>query len=406
MSLFNRGAKSDPSSTHFFNVIKNTASGEFLLWKNPEEDFNDGSTLIVAENEQALFVKDGLVQQVFNGGRYSLDTENYPFLSSLRNALSGGVSSFHCEIYYVRVSDSHEVYWGTKTPIQIRDPVVGIPVSIRARGSYRIRVGNAKQFFLKMVGNNELYFTQEEVVRYCQSQFEGIIKSVIAKELAESHTEILGVCENQLDFAKKIRPLIEDVFSSYGLLLVNFAIEALDVPMDDPYRLKIEMANAERIAMLQTGQASNLLEADRIDQVTGARSRAFDRLGANWGRQQSADILNGLATNPSSGGIASLGAGLGVGVAAGGSIGSMAQNLFFVPNQEFSELSGNGSSNDCRADVDQHVDCPVCGSRIVAGCKFCPECGQKIIADHLCSGCGAVVRQESKYCPECGRKLT
>lgn len=107
---------------HWTDVIKNTGDGNLLIWLNGEEDFNTNSTLIVAESEEALFFKDGVIQETFTGGRYQLSTENYPFISRLRNAFSGGISTFNCKVYFVRKAHSLELLWGTDTPIQVRDP--------------------------------------------------------------------------------------------------------------------------------------------------------------------------------------------------------------------------------------------------------------------------------------------
>ena len=78
---------------HFTDVIKKSSPIETLIWLNPEEDFNTNSTLIVAESEEALFFKNGVIEEVFQCGRYKLSTNNYPFLSRITNALSGGISS-------------------------------------------------------------------------------------------------------------------------------------------------------------------------------------------------------------------------------------------------------------------------------------------------------------------------
>ena len=47
------------------SVIKNTSIGNSLCAKVPYEDFNIGSQLIVAEYEEALFMKDGVIEEVF-----------------------------------------------------------------------------------------------------------------------------------------------------------------------------------------------------------------------------------------------------------------------------------------------------------------------------------------------------
>ena len=83
---------------HWTDVIKNSGSGDLLIWRQPEEDFNTNSTLIVMPGEAAIFVNSGVIEQVFKeSGTYKLSTENYPFISRLRNAFSGGISTFKTE---------------------------------------------------------------------------------------------------------------------------------------------------------------------------------------------------------------------------------------------------------------------------------------------------------------------
>lgn len=69
---------------HFLEVIKNTGNGEYLIWRQPEEDFNTNSKLIVMPGEMALFVNEGKIVQEFSEGTYQLSTKNYPFISRLK----------------------------------------------------------------------------------------------------------------------------------------------------------------------------------------------------------------------------------------------------------------------------------------------------------------------------------
>ena len=49
---------------HWTDVIKNTGNGEYLIWRQPEEDFNTNSTLVVMPGEAAIFVKSGVIEQL------------------------------------------------------------------------------------------------------------------------------------------------------------------------------------------------------------------------------------------------------------------------------------------------------------------------------------------------------
>ena len=129
MGLFNKNPNEVAyvgGKKHWADVIKNSGSGELLIWRQPEEDFNTNSTLVVMPGEEAIFIKGGIVESVSENGTYHLATDNYPFISRIRNFFTGGVSTFSCVVYFVRKADSHEIYWGTDSPIQIRDKVWGV----------------------------------------------------------------------------------------------------------------------------------------------------------------------------------------------------------------------------------------------------------------------------------------
>lgn len=105
MSLFNRNTNEAAyvgGKKHWADVIKNSGRGDLLVWRQPEEDFNNNSTVIVMPGEEAIFIKGGIIEQVFENGTYKLATENYPFISRLRNAFTGGVSTFNCVVYFIR----------------------------------------------------------------------------------------------------------------------------------------------------------------------------------------------------------------------------------------------------------------------------------------------------------------
>ena len=127
--------------------------------------------------EEAIFVNQGVIEQVFENGTYKLSTNNYPFISRLKNAFSGGISTFNCVVYFVRKASSVEIKWGTDSPIQVRDKVLGIATKLRARGSYKIQVENSAKFLETLIGNNIQCATQEELNKFFITQFQSKIKS-------------------------------------------------------------------------------------------------------------------------------------------------------------------------------------------------------------------------------------
>ena len=315
MALFRKNpneAAYTEGKKHWADVIKNSGPGELLIWRQPEEDFNTNSTLIVMPGEEAIFIKGGTVEQTFDNGTYKLSTENYPFISRLRNAFTGGVSTFNCVVYFVRKAHSVEIRWGTDSPIQVRDKMLGIATKLRARGAYKVQIGNPVKFLEKLIGNNVFYQTQEELNKYFINEFQSKIKSVIAKAINESDTEILGIDSRLDELSDTIEPFMQEILDDYGLKCVKFTVAAVDID-DDELRRRYDEIGIDAIAKMRNAQADKA--------VIGI-------LGNDWGKQQAANILGNLSMNPGAGGVAAAGAGMGMGMAAGGAFGSMAQQMF------------------------------------------------------------------------------
>lgn len=307
---------------HWADVIKNTGPGELLIWRQPEEDFNTNSTLIVMPGEEAIFINGGTVEQVFENGTYKLSTQNYPFISRLRNAFTGGISTFNCVVYFVRKADSQEIIWGTDSPIQVRDKVWGVRTDARVRGAYKVRIDNPAKFLEKLVGNNIPFQLQEDLNRYFRSQFQGKIKAAVSKFVNALEQELIGIDAYLDELSEKIEPYIDEIVSEYGLKCVRFSLAGLDV--DTTKYDTIDESQMELIARTRGFQGDKA---------------GLDILGNDWGRVQGVEVLKDLANNPGAGGVAAAGAGMGMGIGAAGAFGSIAQQVFapaqngFAPQQ-------------------------------------------------------------------------
>lgn len=420
MGLFDRNQNEAAyvgGKKHWTDVIKNSGPGELLIWRQPEEDFNTNSTLVVMPGEEAIFIKNGVVEQTFDNGTYKLTTENYPFLSRLRNAFSGGISSFNCVVYFVRKAHTMEMRWGTASPIQVRDPIMMIATSLQARGAYKVQVENGVKFLTKLLGNNVPFAMQEELDKYFASEFQQHIKASIAKYVKNSQQEILGICSEQDVLAENMKPLLQEILDDYGLKLVSFSIMGLDIPENDPNRAKLEDAFAQKGVM--------------------------NILGDDWARLQSSEILRDLANNPGAGGAAAAGAGIGMGAAAGGVFGSMAQQMFAPMNpgqqgQMNGQMGGQTGQNQMQGGMSGRFTqrnpaqaqnmapnmgsnmapegvnaatggapetvCPKCGAVAAPGTKFCGQCGTPLNQKVFCTNCGAEMAPGTRFCGQCGKE--
>lgn len=304
---------------HFVDVIKNRSDNDTLIFKNPEEDFNNGTTLVVGPGEKAIFVYQGTIEQIFDPGSYTLTSANYPFISRLRNSLSGGVSSFHSLVYFVRTATSREIKWGTQTPIKVYDKAlgdqfqgIGVETEVRARGAYRIKVDDCGIFLTQLIGNNYDLTDQESITDYFRNQFLGHIVSILTTELTKWEGPLISVPANAVTYAKTIEDEIAPIAAEYGVKVLNFSISAIDI-VDNEARQEAQELVSKNREQFYGRMAQGQGEAAYAQ----GQQSAYETYGTNYQQAQVLNAMNGAASNPGSDGGALLGAGMGLTMGAG-----------------------------------------------------------------------------------------
>lgn len=304
---------------HFVDVIKNRSDNDTLIYQNPEEDFNNGTTLVVGPGEQAIFVYQGMIEQVFNPGSYTLTTANYPFLSRLRNSLSGGVSSFHSLIYFVRTATSREIMWGTQTPIKVYDKAlgdkfqgIGVETEVRARGAYRISVDDCGIFLTQLIGNNYDLTDQESIREFFRNQFLGHIISILTRELTQFDGPLISVPANAVNYAKTIEDEIAPIVAEYGLKVLNFSISAIDIVDNEARQEAQELVSKNREQLY-----GRMAQGEGEAAYAQGKQAAYETFGTNYQQAEVLQAMNKAAANTGSEGGSLLGAGMGLTMGAG-----------------------------------------------------------------------------------------
>lgn len=316
MGLFHRNeseANFAGGSKNVMESIQRATDTNTLIYLDPQVDFNTNSVITVAPNEQVIFIKNGEFYGTLPSGRHEIKSENYPLLSRIRNMLTGGMSTFTCQVYHVNTSEQN-VGWGTTSPIAIQDfflggGMIGVPTDIRGAGEFRVRFNiredddASKQTFMRLMGDKSSY-TSNDLSMLFRAQISQEISDVVGKTLEESSKQrsINAISSQLKDFSKELKPIFDELFVDYGLELVNFSF----------YNLTID----------ETEERKKYL--DRL--IAAAHTGSYDKAV-----QQ--ELLKDVAINPAAGGIASAGAGLGMGMAAGNAFAQMATTAFSQPQQ-------------------------------------------------------------------------
>jgi membrane protease subunit (stomatin/prohibitin family) len=253
-----------------------------LVWRFPvyNQEIKMGAQLVVRENQVALFVNEGKAADLFTPGRYEIQTQNVPILTTLRGWKYGFESPFKAEVYFFNTRLFADLKWGTTNPVMMRDAEFGM-IRLRAFGTYAMRIADAKKFFESVVGTRGLTNTDE-----ITGQLRSIVLSRLSDAIAEAKVPALDLAAHYDELSSAGRTVLAPEFSSFGLELARFFIENISLPEE------VEKAIDQRAKIGVFG--------DRMQQYT---------------QMQAAEAIGKAAENP--GGLAGAGVGVGAGVAMG-----------------------------------------------------------------------------------------
>lgn len=309
-----------------------------------------GAQLTVRESQVAIFVNEGQLADIFEPGRYELQTSNMPILTALKSWKYGFNSPFKADVYFINTKQFLDMKWGTSNPVMMRDAEFGM-IRLRAFGIYSFRVSDPETFLKEVFGTSAL-FTVDGV----EGQIKRTLVSGLSDAIAESKIPALDLAANYDELANYALQAINPKLAALGLTLCSFVVENISLPEE------VEKSMDKRTSM---GVLGNL------DQ---------------YAKYQAAEAMREAANNDS-GSMAGMGVGMGAGAAMG---------------QMFAQAMGNTAAPAAPAKAG--AVCTACGAAIPAGSKFCPECGAKQNAGGFCTACGTAIPAGTKFCPECGAK--
>lgn len=331
-------------------VIMYEGDNKTFVWKYPKADFNALSQLIVHENQEAIFFKNGQALDLFEAGRYTLDSNNIPLLRRFISLPFGGKTPFHCEVYFVNKTYHMAIRWGTDSQVQYMDPKYNFPLQIGVSGEMVIVPTDSRKLLIKLVGT-EKELTEENLVARFRAFIASKVKPYIANSMQTADYSIFEVDSHMGEFSEELRKRLIPDFEEYGLSLERFMVTNIAKPEGETAyeRYKdIHIRQYADVAEAKLKQQTDIINAETEAQKTIIESKAIAtkraQEGYTYGQERGFDVAENIAENEAVGEFTNMGIGLGTMASIGGTVGGLVGNMMHDATSSASTPSTISSS--------------------------------------------------------------
>ena len=298
-----------------------------------------GDQLVVRENQQAVFFRDGKAYDVLGPGRHTLTTLNIPLIFNAYKLLFQGRTPFTAEVVFVNTSKV-EFKFGTKQMVMLRDMV-----PCGAFGRCYVQIADPKLFVIEVVGNLGK-FTKEDVKTFV----EAFIIEKFIDNLAEQTS--YNVYQQTSETSLFIKTRLRGDFGRFGIDMVDLKIEGVTIP--DEYKNKLFYLQRGVTAEQLVGKEIAEKFAEAIKETKGGGAA----MGAGF-----------MAIPYAMQGVSNLLTPRGAGVAT-----------IICPKCGYQVPRSSKFCQNCGNELSMpttNLKCKKCGTVIPIGSKFCPNCGEK-----------------------------
>ena len=344
-------------------------ANDVFFWRTSGNVLNPDCSIIVPPTHSAVYIKDGKLQDIYDGGKYKV----YEYTKKPGLFNKGKVDAVDVDIIFVNKTIKVLVKWGTKEPIIYREPITENLVHIRGGGEFEVQISNPKQFYLEIIGADKLY-TIDSLKERIDTRLMSFFGDALQKVIRENVYSYLDIQTYMKQIGDSILPLINEYMNNdVGLNVTSFTVERLGIQDDEVEKIEKELAEKREELKLKKDSKELADELERIADKAYARKK--DESEIIWQREL---LLKQLQLAD--------------------------KDKYYDVLKILAEHSENNFGNIPVTPKNNYSNkCPKCGKINDLNAKFCIDCGTKLFSEkRYCPECGKEVSDDAKFCMNCG----
>lgn len=218
-----------------------------LVYKHTDQTIPNKAQLTVAQDECALFYKDGQFIGRLDAGIHKFETQNIPFLSRLVDTFTGG-NLYKAELWFVTLREVGGWKFGGRIG-DIEDPKSGLAIQLMVFGEFSIQVEDVQKV-IAFFGQRS-WATTEEFDGWFKSLVLKITRDRIAEMCVKQNIPLLNVTSGALteETEEVVLAGVTPQLSPYGMKAVRLGNFVVSMKEEDEIQLKALYKDAAQIRM-------------------------------------------------------------------------------------------------------------------------------------------------------------
>ena len=235
-------------------TVESKSSSDYLIWKYPNREIEVGSQVIVNESEEALLFENGQLIEILDAGRHVIESGNIPGMDGIIRRSIGNNSPIKIDIWFVSKVVSTDYKWGVQ--IQVKDNTHQLIVPVGSYGSILLRIEDPASLVLQVVGKKK-QMSKDELKDFLMPSIERSLKEYIAEKIKEGTLDVFNIETILGEASNDTKDSLEVLFERFGLKVIEFFIQGIEVIGDNPEYKKIKESLADAASLRIRAKAAS-----------------------------------------------------------------------------------------------------------------------------------------------------